>query len=128
MVREEEHSYRRNNVFEVVRDECTAVRERVGLIDLTGFAKYDVTGADAEAFLNRVLANRMPRRDGGIALAHFLSKNGRILGEATVTRFLTSTFTCSLRPVPSSEISTTWCSRYRRVSRSRFATPPRSGG
>jgi dimethylglycine dehydrogenase len=84
--REEEHSYRRNNVFEVVRDECTAVRERVGLIDLTGFAKYDVTGADAEAFLNRVLANRMPRRDGGIALAHFLSKNGRILGEATVTR------------------------------------------
>lgn len=84
--REEEHSYRRNNVFEVVRDECKAVRERVGLIDLTGFAKYDVTGADAEAFLNRVLANRMPRRDGGIALAHFLSKNGRILGEATVTR------------------------------------------
>jgi dimethylglycine dehydrogenase len=84
--REEEHSYRRNNVFEVVREECKAVRERVGLIDLTGFAKYDVTGADAEAFLNRVLANRMPRRDGGIALAHFLSKNGRILGEATVTR------------------------------------------
>ena len=84
--REEEHSYRRNNVFEVVRDECKAVRERVGIIDLTGFAKYDVTGADAEAFLNRVLANRMPRRDGGIALAHFLSKNGRILGEATVTR------------------------------------------
>ena len=84
--REEEHSYRRNNVFEVVRDECKAVRERVGLIDLTGFAKYDVTGADAEAFLNRVLANRMPKRDGGIALAHFLSRNGRILGEATVTR------------------------------------------
>jgi dimethylglycine dehydrogenase len=84
--REEEHSYRRNNVFEVVRDECRAVRERVGVIDLTGFAKYDVIGADAEAFLNRILANRMPRRDGGIALAHFLSKNGRILGEATVTR------------------------------------------
>ena len=90
--REEEHSYRRNNVFEVVRDECQAVRERVGVIDLTGFAKYDVTGADAEAFLNRVLANRMPRRDGGIALAHFLSKNGRILGEATVTRRSSSHF------------------------------------
>jgi dimethylglycine dehydrogenase len=90
--REEEHSYRRNNVFEVVRDECQAVRERVGVIDLTGFAKYDVTGVDAEAFLNRVLANRMPRRDGGIALAHFLSKNGRILGEATVTRRSSSHF------------------------------------
>jgi len=69
-----------------VREECRAVRERVGVIDLSGFAKYDVTGPDAERFLNRVLANRMPRRAGGIALAHFLSKNGRILGEATVTR------------------------------------------
>ncbi len=83
---EEAHSYRRNNVFDVVREECRAVREGVGVIDLSGFAKYDVTGPDAERFLNRVLANRMPRRDGGIALAHFLSKNGRILGEATVTR------------------------------------------
>ncbi len=90
--REEEHSYRRNNVFEVVRDECKAVRDRVGLIDLTGFAKYDVTGADADAFLNRILANRMPRRDGGITLAHFLSKNGRILGEATVTRISSEHF------------------------------------
>jgi dimethylglycine dehydrogenase len=90
--REEAHSYRRNNVFEVVREECKAVRERMGVIDLTGFAKYDVTGADSEAFLNRVLANRMPRSDGGIALAHFLSKNGRILGEATVTRISSEHF------------------------------------
>jgi dimethylglycine dehydrogenase len=84
--RDEEHSYRRNNVFEVVRDECLAVRERVGILDLSGFAKYDVTGADAGAFLNRLCANRMPTSDGGIVLAHILSGNGRILGEVTVTR------------------------------------------
>ena len=84
--REEECSYRRNNVFEVVRAECEAVRDRVGVIDMTGFAKYTVRGAGAEAFLNRLLANRMPKRDGGMALAHFLSRQGRILGEATVTR------------------------------------------
>ena len=42
--REEEYSYRRNNVFDVVRDECLAVRERVGILDLSGFAKYDVNG------------------------------------------------------------------------------------
>ena len=85
--REEEYSYRRNNVFEVVRDECAAVRERVGILDLSGFAKYDVTGNDAEAFLNRLCANRMPTKDGGIVLAHILSANGRIAGELTITRF-----------------------------------------
>jgi dimethylglycine dehydrogenase len=84
--RAEHYSYRRNNVFDVVRDECMAVRQRVGILDLSGFAKYDVTGADAETFLNRLCANRMPSRDGGIVLAHILSKNGRILGEVTITR------------------------------------------
>jgi dimethylglycine dehydrogenase len=84
--RTEHYSYRRNNVFDVVRDECMAVRQRVGILDLSGFAKYDVTGADAETFLNRLCANRMPSRDGGIVLAHILSKNGRILGEVTITR------------------------------------------
>ncbi|MDA7586184.1 FAD-dependent oxidoreductase, partial [Luminiphilus sp.] len=89
---EEDCSYRRNATFEVVRAECLAVREHVGVIDLTGFAKYDIHGADAESFLNRILANRMPKRDGGIALAHFLSRNGRILGEATVTRVASDHF------------------------------------
>ena len=83
---EEQYGYRHNNTFNAVREECRAVRERVGVIDLTGFAKYDVCGPDAEAYLNRILANRVSTRDGGITLAHFLSKNGRILGETTVTR------------------------------------------
>ena len=85
--REEEFGYRRNNVFDVVRNECMAVRERVGILDLSGFAKYDVSGPDAETFLNRLCANRMPKKIGGIVLAHILSVNGRILGEVTITRF-----------------------------------------
>ncbi|MGD2008390.1 MAG: FAD-dependent oxidoreductase, partial [Cellvibrionales bacterium] len=83
---EEQYSYRHNNAFDAVQEECRGVRERVGVIDLTGFAKYDVCGPDAEAYLNRILANRVSSKDGGITLAHFLSKNGRILGETTVTR------------------------------------------
>jgi dimethylglycine dehydrogenase len=84
--RTEESSYRRNNVFDVVRAEVMAVHERVGLLDLTGFAKYEIRGAGAEAFLNRICANRMPRKPGGIALVHLLSPRGRIRGEMTVTR------------------------------------------
>jgi len=90
--RVEEYSYRRNNVFDVVRDECMAVRERVGILDLSGFAKYDVAGPDSEAFLNRLCANRMPARDGGLVLAHILSTNGRILGEVTITRLASNRF------------------------------------
>ena len=82
--RGEEYGYRRNNVFEVVRDECLAVRERAGILDLSGFAKYDVTGPDARSFLDRTCANRMPNV-GGIVLAHVLSEGGRIGGEMTVT-------------------------------------------
>jgi dimethylglycine dehydrogenase len=84
--REEEYSYRWNNTHDVVRDECLAVRERVGLLDLSGFAKYEVTGPDAGAFLERICANRMPQKTGGIVLAHILSKAGRIRAEMTITK------------------------------------------
>ena len=84
--REEDYAYRRNNVFDVVANECLAVRERVGLLDLSGFAKFDVSGVDAEFFLNRLCANKMPIKNGGIVLAHILSHNGKIAGEVTVTR------------------------------------------
>lgn len=83
--RGEQHSFRRSNVFPLVAEECLAVRERLGVLDLTGFAKYDVTGGDAGAFLNRLCANRMPS-PGGVVLAHLLSPGGRIGGELTVTR------------------------------------------
>jgi dimethylglycine dehydrogenase len=90
--REEDCCYRRNNVFEVIRGEVKAVQERVGVLDLTGFAKYDISGSDAEVFLNRICANQIPRKVGGIALVHTLSPAGRILGEMTVTRLAEERF------------------------------------
>ena len=90
--RVEDYGYRRNNIFDVVRDEVAAVHERVGVLDLTGFAKYDIGGPGAEAFLNRVCANQVPRTTGGIALVHLLSPGGRIQGEMTVTRLGVDSF------------------------------------
>ena len=92
--RVEEPGYHRTNVFEVVAAEVKAVAERVGVLDLSGFAKYEVTGPDAEAFLNRICANRMPRKQGGIGLVHPLSRLGRIYGEMTVTRMADDHFYC----------------------------------
>lgn len=90
--RGEDHSFRRNDVFEVVAAECLAVRERVGVLELPGFARFDVSGPGAEAFLDRVYANRMPRRTGGIVLAHALTDRGRIVAESTVTRLADDRF------------------------------------
>ncbi len=59
---EEDGTFRRTNAFPVVAAECTAVRERVGVMELPSFAKFEVSGPGAEAFLDRLCANRMPRR------------------------------------------------------------------
>jgi len=61
-------------------------RERVGLLDLSCFAKYNIYGADAETFLNRVCANLIPTHNDGLALVHMLTELGGIESEATVTR------------------------------------------
>ena len=90
--REEALSFRRNNVFDVVAAECRAVSERVGVLELSSFAKFEVTGPDAESFLNRLFANRMARKDGGIRLAHLLDVTGRIRTEATITRISSECF------------------------------------
>ena len=82
----ERYGFGRTNVFAPVAEECRAVRERVGVLDLSGFAKFDVTGRGAAAFLDRIIANRVPRRNGGVILAHALTELGGIECEFTVTR------------------------------------------
>ncbi len=101
--REENYAYRRNNVFEVVANECRAVRERIGVLDLSSFAKFAVTGGDAGQFLDRITANRIPEKDGGIVLTHALSESARMQAEFTLTRwaaddfYLLSGAACELR-------------------------------
>ncbi len=88
----ERHGFRHTNAFPHVAEECRAVREAVGVMDFTSFAKFTVSGPDAAAFLDRLVANRLPKREGGIVLAHFLDRNGRIQGEVTVTRLAADRF------------------------------------
>ncbi|MFP6806702.1 MAG: FAD-dependent oxidoreductase [Pseudomonadales bacterium] len=89
---DEAFSYRRNNVFEIVRKECLSVKERVGILDLSGFAKYEVCGPDAAKFLNRICANRIPKKTGRVTLTHVLSEAGRIQAEMTITRLADDQF------------------------------------
>jgi dimethylglycine dehydrogenase len=64
-----------------------AVRERVGIMDISAFTKVEVRGVDASAFLDRLIANRLPKKVGGIILTHLLNERGRIEIELTVARF-----------------------------------------
>src|SRR5262245_58562869 len=82
----DKYSFRRTNFFEPVRDEVKAVRERVGLLDLTGFSKFEVSGPGAEAFLDRLIANRLPKKVGRIQLCHVCDKKGGVVSEWTITR------------------------------------------
>ncbi len=82
----ERPSFRRANWFDAVGEECRAVRQRVGVLDLTSFAKFEVTGPDAAAYLDRLCARPVPRRDGRVVLAHLCTERGGIECEATVTR------------------------------------------
>ena len=88
----EDYSWRRSNAHDIVAAECTGVRERVGITDLTAFAKFEVTGTDAAALLGRLSANRLPTRDGGTRLVHMLTDLGGIECEMTVTRLADDRF------------------------------------
>ena len=82
----EAYSFRRNNAFKAVKAEALAVREHVGLMDLSTFAKFEVKGKDAFTFLDRIHANKIPSKNGGIVLSHLLNENGFIESEMTITR------------------------------------------
>ncbi len=79
-------SFRRSNYFEHVGNEARAMRERVGLIDLTPFTKHEVTGRGAESWLDRLVANKVPTKLGRIALCHSLTQRGGIRTEFTITK------------------------------------------
>jgi len=79
-------TFRRPNWLEHVAEECRAVRQRVGVLDQTSFAKYEVRGLGAAAFLERLCANALPSADGRIAVTQMLTERGGIECELPLTR------------------------------------------
>jgi dimethylglycine dehydrogenase len=81
---EQRLSFQRANWFDAVGEECRAVRDRVGVLDLGGFAKFEVSGDSAAAWLDRLICGRLPRV-GHVALAYMCTPGGGILSELTIT-------------------------------------------
>ena len=74
---------RRSNAFDIVGAECRAVRDAVGMVDTTGFSRFEVSGPGAEAWLDRMMASKLPA-EGRARLAPMLSETGRLKGDLTV--------------------------------------------
>ena len=80
---EETPTLRRSNAFPIVAEECEAVRKRVGLVDISGFSRFEVSGSGAREWLDRIMASRLPA-PGRAKLAPMLAPNGRLKGDLTV--------------------------------------------
>ena len=86
VAQQDHYSFRRNIVHDMVAKEVAAVRNNVGLMDITAFTKVEIAGPDAATILDKLVANKLPQKQGGIALTHLLNERGRIEIEVTVIK------------------------------------------
>ena len=92
ITQQDQYSFRRNDVHDIIGIECKAVREAVGIMDISAFTKVKVSGPDAVTYLDRLVANKLPQKVGGIALTHVINRLGRIELETTVVKLADDAF------------------------------------
>jgi len=83
---EDKYTYGKPNWFTAVAREHKAIRETVGLIDQTSFAKFSLTGRDAEAALSWICANDIAKPPGSLTYTQMLNARGGIECDLTVAR------------------------------------------
>ena len=77
-------SFRRSNAWDAVRREVKAVRSGVGINEVHNFSKFLVSGTGARAWLDRIMAGRIPQV-GRLSLTPMLSPKGKLIGDFTVS-------------------------------------------
>lgn len=82
----DEYGFERQSWFEPVGAECLGLRNGVGIIDVSNFAKYEIQGAGSAEWLDRVVANKVPAVIGKSCLSPLLSLRGGIAGDFTITK------------------------------------------
>ena len=92
IAQEDDWSFRRSAWFDAIGKEIANVTNNLGLLDMTAFAKCRISGSGAEAFLDYFVANRLPKKIGGIGLCHALNKNGGVHSEFTIMRESSNSF------------------------------------
>lgn len=80
----ETHSFRFNETFAVVAEEVRAVQTAVGLTEVNGFNRFEISGQGAMDWLDTMFCGRMTRKVGKVGLGYLLNHQGNIKGEATL--------------------------------------------
>ncbi|MEM9318375.1 MAG: FAD-dependent oxidoreductase [Pseudomonadota bacterium] len=80
----ESHSFRLTEVDAVVAAEVSAVQSGVGLTEVSGFNRIEITGADRHSFLDRLFCGRVTRKEGRVGLGYLLNAHGMVKSEATI--------------------------------------------
>jgi len=86
VAREDDWSFRRSAYWQHVGNEHRNIRDNVGIIDITSFSKFLLGGPGAEAYLDRLVCRKLPKKEGRIHLAHALTIRGGVRSEFTITR------------------------------------------
>ncbi len=86
VAQQDHYSFRRTAVHDLVGAEIKAVREAVGIMDVTAFTRVLVKGPGAHDLLDRLTTNRMPQKTGSITLTYMLNRRGRIELETTIVK------------------------------------------
>ncbi|SMR82300.1 4-methylaminobutanoate oxidase (formaldehyde-forming) [Aliiroseovarius halocynthiae] len=108
---EYEYTWGRPNWFNNAAAEHKAVRENVGMYDMSSFGKIRVEGPDAEAFMNYVGGGDYSVPNGKIVYTQFLNRRGGIEADVTVTR-LTETSYLVVTPAATRLADQTWMQRH----------------
>ncbi|MGH8254261.1 MAG: GcvT family protein [Steroidobacteraceae bacterium] len=81
----EQITFHRSNAHAHVAAECSAVRDGVGMIEITNYGKFDVSGPAGVDWLSKVMANKVPK-PGRLSLSPMLNERGRLIGDFTLGR------------------------------------------
>ena len=81
---EEEHSFSFDNTFEQVGREVARVQTGVGLCEVSGFNRYEMTGKGVHDWLDGIMYSRVPQAEGKVGLCYILNHQGRLKSEATI--------------------------------------------
>ncbi|MEL7271845.1 MAG: FAD-dependent oxidoreductase [Pseudomonadota bacterium] len=80
----EHHSFRFNESFDIVAAEVAHVQNHVGIMEVSGFNRFQITGAGVHDWLDGLSCSRIPSQMGKVGLAYLLNHQGHVKGEATL--------------------------------------------
>ncbi len=86
------HAFRRSALHDIIAAEVKGLREAAAIADLSAFSKIEVSGADAQQYLERTTSNRIPTKVGSSGLTYMVGANGRLEGETSIVKLADNHF------------------------------------